>query len=152
MSYRCPGAKIEGPAELKGYELMFRGGRNCGYATIEPKEGSCVPALIWSIEKADECRLDQYEGWPRFYRKEMLEVELGNQPVKAMVYIMNDGRTPAFPREEYYEVVAEGYESAGFDKEVLKEALARTVDLMEEQKQERMEREQSNSMRQGFLT
>lgn len=143
MSYRCPGAKIEGTSEIKDYELLFRGGKNCGYATIEPKEGGSVPVLIWSIEPMDEKRLDQYEGWPRFYGKEMLNVELGNETVSAMVYIMNEGPKAALPREEYYDTVWEGYKSAGFDTDVLKKALGKTLDLIEEQKISELEMKDS---------
>ena len=47
MAFRCPTAKVAGTSELKGYELLFRGGRFGAVATVEPKEGSSVPVLLW---------------------------------------------------------------------------------------------------------
>ena len=38
MAFRCPTAKVVGTSELKGYELLFKGGRRGAVATVEPKE------------------------------------------------------------------------------------------------------------------
>ena len=40
MAFRCPTAKVVGASEIKGYELLFRGGRKGAVATVEPLEGS----------------------------------------------------------------------------------------------------------------
>ena len=76
MAFRCPTAKVVGKSELKDYELLFRGGRRGAVATVEPKAGSTVPILVWEIQKKDEASLDLYEGYPNFYDKQMLEIEL----------------------------------------------------------------------------
>ena len=68
----------------------------------------------------------------------MLEVELEGKQVSAMVYVMNDGRQAAMPSEYYYNVIAEGYRTAGMDEEVLKQALARTEEVMEQEHGTRM--------------
>lgn len=78
--------------------MLFRGGSRGAVATIEPLEGSSVPVLLWKIRPQDELSLDRYEGYPNFYRKEMLEVELNGKPVNGMVYIMNDGREFGAPQ------------------------------------------------------
>lgn len=85
MAFRCPTAKVVGKSELKDYELLFRGGRRGAVATVEPKEGSTVPVLIWEIQNRDEASLDLYEGYPNLYGKQMLEVELDGKTVPAMV-------------------------------------------------------------------
>ena len=69
-------AKVVVKSELKDYELLFRGGRRGAVATVEPKAGSTVPILVWEIQKKDEASLDLYEGYPNFYDKQMLEIEL----------------------------------------------------------------------------
>jgi len=85
MAFRCPTAEVVGAGEVKGYEMLFRGGRRGAVATIEPLEGSSVPVLLWKIRSQDELALDRYEGYPNFYRKEMMEVEVNGKPVGAMV-------------------------------------------------------------------
>ena len=70
MAYRCPEATVVGTAKLDGYELAFRR----GYLTILPKEGASVEGLIWSVTDHDESQLDCYEGYPKFYDKEVMTV------------------------------------------------------------------------------
>ena len=133
MERRCPGASVVGTSEVKGYELLFR-----GVATIEPREEASVPVLLWKISPQNERALDRYEGWPHLYRKENLEVELEGEKVSAMVYVMNDGRQVAMPSGYYYDVIAEGYRTAGMDEDVLKAALERTKEVMEQEQSSRM--------------
>ena len=134
MEKRCPGATVVGTGEVKGYELLFR-----GVATIEPRENTSVPVLLWKILPQNERALDRYEGWPHLYRKENLEVEIEGKGVSAMVYVMNDGRQAAMPSDYYYDVIAEGYRTAGMDEDVLKAALVRTKEVMEQERSHRIE-------------
>lgn len=69
MALRCPTAKPVGSAVIKDYELLFKGSKTGAYLTIEPKSGAEVPVAVWSVELADEERLDVYEGFPAFYYK-----------------------------------------------------------------------------------
>ena len=66
-------------------------------ATVEPKAGSTVPILVWEIQKKDEASLDLYEGYPNFYDKQMLEIELDGKIVPAMVYVMTPGHSFGIP-------------------------------------------------------
>lgn len=63
MRYRCPAAKFVGTGIIEGYELQFKGALHGACATIAPKEGTAVPVGIWTIQRADEKRLDIYEGY-----------------------------------------------------------------------------------------
>ena len=92
MANRCPTARVIGSSEMKGWRLLFKGSRTGAVATVEPDRGSFVPVLVWEITPADEAALDRYEGWPFLYRKEMVKVKINGKSVKAMVYIMNEGR------------------------------------------------------------
>jgi hypothetical protein len=123
MGFRCPYAKVIGSGVLPGYQLLFRGGDGGAVATVEPKKGSSVPVLLWEITSRDEEALDRYEGWPRLYRKEIVAVKYGKKPVEAMAYIMNDGRPLGTPGEYYLDTIAAGYDSAGFDRNVLEQAV-----------------------------
>lgn len=136
MSFRCPTAEVVGKSELKDYELLFRGGRRGAVATVEPKEGSSVPVLLWKIHPKDEEALDRYEGYPRFYEKEMMDVELDGKTVSAMVYVMTPGHEFGIPSDHYAEVIWDGYVSAGFDTQVLEDAIDHAYDLTLQQEQQ----------------
>ena len=129
MAFRCPTAKVVGKGVLKGYELLFRGSRRSAVATVEPKEGATVPVLVWDIKPADELSLDRYEGYPRFYDKETMEVEMEGKSVPAMVYVMTPGHEFGTPSEYYLETIREGYETAGFDTDVLDAAVDHAYEL-----------------------
>jgi hypothetical protein len=129
MKKRCPTAKVVGAAELKGYELLFRGGTHSSVATVEPAGGKCVPVLLWDIRPADEAALDWYEGVPHFYRKETLAVERDGRTLTAMAYVMTDGHMAGLPSQGYLDIIAEGYRSAGFDTDVLRQAMRRSLEV-----------------------
>lgn len=133
MAFRCPTAKVVGTSELKDYELLFRGGRRGAVATVEPKEGGSVPVLLWKIRQTDEAALDRYEGYPRLYDKQMMDVKMDGKTVSAMVYIMTPGHEFGIPSDYYAEVIREGYESAGFDTQVLDDAIDHAWELIQEQ-------------------
>lgn len=136
MAFRCPTAKVVGASEIKGYELLFRGGRKGAVATMEPLEGSSVPVLLWKIRPGDEQALDRYEGYPHFYRKEMMEVELNGEAVPGMVYVMNGGHELGAPSDFYLNTIMEGYKTAGFDTDFLDQAVEKSVRLAAEQQEE----------------
>lgn len=130
MAIRCPGAAIVGKSELKDYELLFRGDRRHAVATIEPKEGSSVPVLLWEIDRGNERALDHYEGYPRLYGKHWMEVETGGKRTPAMVYLMNPGLEFGIPSDDYADTIWEGYEMAGFDTGRLEEAINHAYELV----------------------
>ena len=138
MSYRCPDAEIVGTGKIMDYKLVFR-----LHADIEKHEGEFVPVLIWKISKADEKRLDRYEGVKGgYYHQEKVSVVMddetnGNKEINAgengkelvaMVYIMNTQDTVSPPDDMYYQIIDDGYTHFGFDKKILKEALIESMD------------------------
>lgn len=122
MAYRCPTAQLLGRIELEDYCLLFKGSKRGAYATIEPEEGSRVPVLVWTIEKEDEKSLDRYEGYPVFYYKKDLKIDLAGKRVTAMAYIMDENREYGKPSERYYGVLERAYRKYGFLMEILTEA------------------------------
>lgn len=135
MAFRCPTAKVVGASEIKGYELLFRGGRKGAVATVESLEGSSVPVLLWKIKPGDEQALDRYEGYPHFYRKEMMEVELSGKTVPGMVYVMNGGHELGAPSDFYLNTIMEGYKTAGFDTDFLDQAVEKSIRLAAKQQE-----------------
>ena len=126
MAYRCPKAKVVGCGVLKDYQLTFR-----RVATIEPVKGAETPVGVWEITPRDECALDIYEGYPRMYRKEMVDVVMYDGTIKqAMVYIMNDGHA-GMPSDYYYNTILRGYRDVGLDEKYLEGAIADTKKRMQ---------------------
>ena len=146
MKYRCPDAKPVAVTSIPNYHLLFRR----GFLTIEPQQGSSVPVVVWKISDRDEKSLDRYEGYPKFYRKEIFPILLngykdmdayraGKRSVQekvgeAMVYIMNDGFPAQQPSSSYLDTVKRGYAAFNIDVNYLMNAL---VDTWEEEQREK---------------
>lgn len=133
MAVRCPSAKLVGASEIKDYALVFRGNTYGAVATVEPCEGVSVPVLLWKITPRDEKALDIYEGFPRLYEKQNLELDLDDKTVSAMVYVMTPGHRPGIPSSSYYNTIYEGYKTAGFDTAILENAIDYTEELMDKE-------------------
>ena len=129
MAFRTPDAEIIGTAMLKGWRLLFR-----QFATIKKSAKYNTPVLVWKISENDEKRLDRYEGFPKFYVKKNLKVNVtglnGNDlgELKAMVYIMSAEAVKmrtlhSTPSNQYYSILREGYKNFGFDTTILQNAL-----------------------------
>ena len=136
MALRCHTAKPVGTAVIKDYELLFKGSKTGAYLTIEPKSGAEVHVAVWSVEPADEKRLDVYEGFPTFYYKTELELSVryfsGKNVVrKAFVYIMHEERPIGIPSNYYMRTCLEGYDTFGFDRNVLLDAYDKCVEECE---------------------
>jgi gamma-glutamylcyclotransferase (GGCT)/AIG2-like uncharacterized protein YtfP len=114
MKWRCPNAECLGKVMLPNYRLVFR-----GVADIIPAKGFHCPVGLWRITDDCEVSLDQYEGYPRLYRKEYFANKEGQQ---FMAYVMNrDGL--AMPSKGYYDSIANGYDDFDIDLKYLEEAL-----------------------------
>jgi len=127
MAYRCPSASIYGTGQLTNWELLYRGSVTNSHATIAKKHGSYVPVLLWNIEPEDEKRLDIYEGYPRYYYKQNVMVDIGGKKKRAMVYIMNQQRTPGRPSLTYIETIRQGYIDNNFDLTLFENSLDRNT-------------------------
>lgn len=123
MNYRCPDSKVICKGVIKDYKLLFKGSMSGNYLTIEPAKGYEVPVVIWAVSESDEHKLDIYEGWPRFYRKETLPVETEDGVVTdSFAYIMN-GHELGAPTNRYFNTCLSGYRSFGFNPEILVQAV-----------------------------
>ena len=119
MRYRCPDSTVAGIGTVEGFGLLFKGGVDHAYATIEPRKDSRIPVLVWGISEKDEQRLDCYEGYPRLYYKKEILVEVNGEQKKAMVYIMDERNPLNQPSDEYYQILEETYLKYCFDNTVL---------------------------------
>ena len=124
MKYRCPNAVKVGTLMLDDYQLEFR-----VFLTIVPHKGAQVPIGVWLVNEEDEKSLDRYEGYPTFYRKEYIEIEIEDRKEQALVYIMNDVRKIAPPTRQYMYTCMEGYKNFGFKQKYLLDALDRSIKI-----------------------
>ncbi len=128
MALRCPTAKVVASSWLEGYRLRFKGGTYSSVATIEPSEDDLVPIVVWELQPRDEANLDAYEGYPRLYRKETLTVRFGRKTFPAMIYIMNGEHCSyGYPSKPYFDIIRDGYISAGFDPKLLHQAVVENM-------------------------
>ena len=134
MAHRCPDSKVAGKAELPGYRLLFRGGQHNAHATIEEAEGRTVPVLLWKVSVRDEALLDRYEGYPYYYDKVQIPVELDGKPSPPWPTSCSLDLTST-SRPLYLHTIREGYQAAGFDQAVLDQALEDTRQEMAEGQQ-----------------
>lgn len=129
MRMRCPGARIIGTSVIEDYQLLFKGSKTGSYLTIEPKEGATVPVAIWEVTEQDEWSLDRYEGYPNFYYKTEMTLDIkGIRTEKirrrqAFVYIMHEERELGIPSWFYVNTCLNGYRAFGFDEQFLFDAI-----------------------------
>ena len=131
MIFRCQSAEVVGISEIKDYRLLFKGSGSGAYLTIEPHKGGRVPVAVWSVTDADIKSLDRYEGYPKFYYRKEMKVEVNGKKLPAFVYIMHEERALGICTDRYFETCLEGYEDFGFDCGFLYEADAWSRERME---------------------
>lgn len=128
MRWRCPGARIIGTSELKDYRLLFKGSKTGSYLTIESEAGCTVPVAVWEVTDQDELALDRYEGFPSFYYKKELVLDVKGiytgklRRRRAFVYIMREERPYGIPTSSYMSTCGQGYRFFGFPVDKLLEA------------------------------
>ena len=123
MAKRCPTAKLLGASILRNHRLVFRGSHAAAVANIEPAKGNSVPILVWEITPTDEAALDLYEGFPHLFEKRQIRLRLDGKFIDCMAYVMRGDRPLGKPSAFYYSAVLEGYKAAGFDTEILRNAI-----------------------------
>lgn len=129
MRMRCPGARIIGTSVIEDYQLLFKGSKTGSYLTIEPKEGATVPVAVWEVTEQDELSLDRYEGYPNFYYKTEMALDIKGirtgkiRRRQAFVYIMHEERELGIPSWFYVNTCLDGYRAFGFEEQYLFDAI-----------------------------
>jgi gamma-glutamylcyclotransferase (GGCT)/AIG2-like uncharacterized protein YtfP len=121
MRTRCPDARPDAPAKLKGWRLTFR-----GVADIEPAEGRTVHGALWWLSPDDIRGLDRYEGAPSNYRQRVVEVQTGEGRVTAMTYVMTHPDYLGLPSRWYLSRIETGFEEWSLPRSELIRALRET--------------------------
>jgi len=138
MKRRCPTARAIGTGFIEDYELLFKGSKTGGYLTIEKAEGKSLPVAIWKVTELDEQALDRYEGYPTFYYKADVEIDIKGIKTgkeyrkKAFVYIMHEDRDVGMPSKYYVMTCLEGYKTFGFSPKYLEDAILKSMEVSNE--------------------
>ncbi len=137
MAYRCPNSVPVGVGWISGWKLCFDTHADIR-RSYEPSD--TVPVLLWEIADEDWARLDRYEGFPKYYVKETVIVYRYDDndcchEEEAIVYVMSSifSEKYSFPKEDYFNIILEGYEENGIDFSNLHEAILYTSFCMESQ-------------------
>ena len=138
MKRRCPTARVIGTGFIEDCELLFKGSKTGGYLTIEKAEGKSLPVAIWKVTEIDEQALDRYEGYPTFYYKADVEINIKDIKTgkeyrrKAFVYIMHEDREIGMPSKFYVTTCLEGYKTFGFSPKYLEDAILKSMEVSNE--------------------
>lgn len=120
MRLRCSTARSLGRAVLPGHRFEFK-----RHATVDADVTQDCAVVLWEIYPQDEEALDRLEGYPMYYNKKEVDVWYQGKVVTAMTYIMYDHETLYPPSQNYYDLVAEGYQTHGINVDQLNDALDR---------------------------
>lgn len=135
MAYRCPNSKVVTVGHINKWRLCFN-----IHADIRKtnRVNDTVPVLLWDIADEDWEKLDRYEGFPKYYVKEIVTVywyddDEQYHSEEAIVYVMADGYSKeyAFPKKDYFNIIQEGYYENNISFEYLHQAIERTSRKME---------------------
>lgn len=111
MASRCPGSVSIGRVDIPDHRLVFR-----GVADIEYSLGSVLQTVLWDITPECELALDMLEGYPTFYDKNYIDVEINGKLYEAMIYQMvRDTLDYSHPGSYYQNMLEEGYQDHGLD-------------------------------------
>lgn len=99
-----------GAAVLEDWQFRF-----AYYADVQPKDGSKVEGVLWSISKEHLKALDAREGFPYYYNRKIVKVKVNDLEVSAWVYFMQEGEPTAPPSQNYLDMLIRGYNTYGAD-------------------------------------
>ena len=120
---RCPSAAVVGRARLPDYQLSFTRysrTRKGGVADIVPEPGAEVWGALYEVDGPCLAALDEYEGVPRYYRRETVRVvDDAGVEHEAMTYVAN--RTGEFaPSRQYLGIIVRGAREHGLPEEYVR--------------------------------
>lgn len=134
MAHRCQNAQLIGTGWIERARLEFY-----LHATVERtrRKADRVPVAVWEVDDADMRRLDYYEGYPRYYIKDVWTAHMddGSQ-IEGTIYLMSRSMLRMkSPSVTYYNGIRDAYADLGLGSQistVLLPALARSLERCDE--------------------
>jgi gamma-glutamylcyclotransferase (GGCT)/AIG2-like uncharacterized protein YtfP len=118
MAQRCPKAICLGYATLPGYEFRF-----ATHGDILPNPDSTADGVLWEITPDCLLSLDALEGYPTYYERDIVVVEINGVQELAMTYYMVGDNRDALPSQGYLDMLREGYTEHGVPQHQINAAL-----------------------------
>jgi gamma-glutamylcyclotransferase (GGCT)/AIG2-like uncharacterized protein YtfP len=118
MARRCPGAICMGYAKLQDHEFRF-----AIHADVVPVTDQQVHGVLWLIDTDHLRSLDQLEGYPHYYDRDILPVEYQGNIVMAECYRMQPDNPDDYPGKTYLDMLLEGYEEHHVPQDQIEAAL-----------------------------
>jgi gamma-glutamylcyclotransferase (GGCT)/AIG2-like uncharacterized protein YtfP len=126
MNDRCPFARFLKRGFIKEYKFVYDGyssTRRGAVGNIVPFENSKVWGAIFEITTKCRSRLDRYEGYPKYYLRQELEVwdDIGERCM-AIAYF-RVGQIIGKPDKDYAEVILQGAKDCSLPEDYVIEFL-----------------------------
>lgn len=109
-----PEDKLISTGILKGYGFeLFQ------HANIREDKDKIVHGAVWEISEEKLSYLDFIEGYPQYYNRKLVDVEVNGRIIKTYVYLMTDESRESClyttPNSSYVKTMIEGYNQCGID-------------------------------------
>ncbi len=118
-----PDAKILGYGYIHNYALEFVGYDGHAIATLTKKHGAKTPVAVWEFPPELRFTIANYEPFPYLYKRIPVTALVGKTKMRGEVYITKQKLRHGIPSNEYLEVLRQGYREAGFDENLIDQAL-----------------------------
>lgn len=118
MASRCPGARMEGLASVRGWRFIIN---QRGYVTAQDDSAAETLGCLWQLTEEHWAELDRYEGVSAgFYRRVDCQAALldSGKLVDAIAYRAAN-EIPGTPSAAYAKIVIEGARQIGLPPEYL---------------------------------
>ena len=111
IAQRCPSSPYVAVARLPSYKFIIN---KRGYANIIPSSSPAdeVWGMVYTLTSTDEASLDINEGVPWAYQKVYLELEVGEEVKKVLVYVDGNNVEEGRPWDEYVVRMNRGFVDA----------------------------------------
>lgn len=98
------------------------------HADVYPCVGVNTNVVLWEITQDHLAALDLREGYPTYYDRKMVDVEMEDGTVhSAWMYYMTPGQPVHPPSDGYYAMLDRGYTAFGVPKTQIVESLAASI-------------------------
>ncbi len=118
-----PEAKILSYGYIKNYALEFVGYDGHAIATLVKKRGAKAPVAVWEFPPELRFTIANFEPFPYLYKRIKVTAIVGKTKMRGEIYITKQKLRHGTPSDEYLAILKAGYKEAGFDENLIDQAL-----------------------------